>query len=265
MLYKRVVSALIALGVVLGTLFLAPSALTQIALVALIAFAGWEWGGLIAPGKRGVITVYAAVVALAYALVWYGGAAVPELRPALVLASLGVWLLALITITRYPIEFPAASVALAGLVILVPAFVALATVYTAEQGNLKLLLLLGIIWAADVGAYFVGRRFGSVKLAPAVSPGKSWEGVGGGVVAAVLVGVGGAWLLDLPMAPMAGLAVAVALLSVVGDLTVSMFKRNAGVKDSGKLFPGHGGLLDRVDSICAGAPLFATMLAVIAG
>jgi phosphatidate cytidylyltransferase len=117
--------------------------------------------------------------------------------------------------------------------------------------------LLVIVWAADVGAYAIGRWLGRVKLAPKVSPGKTWEGVTGGVLLAALAAWAAAVLLGLPAAPLIGLGIATALASVVGDLTVSMFKRNVGLKDSGTLLPGHGGVLDRIDSLTAAVPIFA--------
>jgi phosphatidate cytidylyltransferase len=117
--------------------------------------------------------------------------------------------------------------------------------------------LLAIVWAADVGAYAFGRWLGRTQLAPAVSPGKTWEGMAGGLLLAGLAaGIAAVWL-DLPVARLAALGVVTALVSVLGDLTQSMFKRNVGLKDSGKLLPGHGGVLDRIDSLTAAIPVFA--------
>ena len=118
------------------------------------------------------------------------------------------------------------------------------------------LTALAIVWAADVGAYAAGRMLGRVKLAPKVSPGKTWEGLCGGVALAALVALAAAILLRLPPVSMVALGVVTALVSVVGDLTVSMFKRNVGVKDSGALLPGHGGVMDRIDSLTAAVPVF---------
>ena len=106
-----------------------------------------------------------------------------------------------------------------------------------------------------------GKLFGRVKLAPSISPGKTWEGVAGGLLTVSLIAIAGAVWFDVPMLAVVPFCIAVASLSIVGDLTVSIFKRTAGVKDSGKLFPGHGGILDRVDSVSAAAPLFALGLA----
>jgi phosphatidate cytidylyltransferase len=123
--------------------------------------------------------------------------------------------------------------------------------------------MLAIVWAADVGAYAVGRSFGKNKLAPSVSPGKTWEGVVGGLCCAGVVGGLAGYVLGTTALLFAALAVVTAALSVVGDLNVSMFKRNAGLKDSGSLLPGHGGVLDRIDSVTAAVAIFVLGLALI--
>ena len=120
-----------------------------------------------------------------------------------------------------------------------------------------------LVWGADIGAYFSGRAFGKRKLAPAVSPGKSWEGVYGGLaltlVITLVVGVVRDWSGKEIFLALAGTAIVV-FISVVGDLTESMFKRQAGIKDSSNLLPGHGGVLDRIDSLTAAIPIFAVLL-----
>ena len=129
------------------------------------------------------------------------------------------------------------------------------------QGGWILLYLLTLVWIADIGAYFSGRRFGKNKLAPGISPGKTWEGVIGGVVANLLwmlliYSVSDGWGVSLLWFIVIGLATSA--VSVVGDLFESILKREAGVKDSGKLLPGHGGVLDRIDSVIAAAPVFVS-------
>jgi phosphatidate cytidylyltransferase len=123
-----------------------------------------------------------------------------------------------------------------------------------------MLLALLIVWAADIGAYFSGRFFGKRKLAPQISPGKTWAGVYGALVAGALVVAAGGWLLGVHDARLLGL-VLVGLVtvaaSIVGDLIESLMKRHGRVKDSGTLFPGHGGMLDRLDSVFAALPVFA--------
>jgi phosphatidate cytidylyltransferase len=135
-----------------------------------------------------------------------------------------------------------------------------------EDGGLMLLYLFTLVWVADIGAYFSGRRFGKHKLAPGISPGKTWEGVAGGVAAnlvwmMVVYQFTSGWGIPLTMFIIIGLITSV--ISVVGDLFESILKREAGVKDSGKLLPGHGGVLDRVDSIIAATPVFVTSLYLV--
>ncbi|KAA9129607.1 phosphatidate cytidylyltransferase [Marinihelvus fidelis] len=127
------------------------------------------------------------------------------------------------------------------------------------NGEWWVLLLLLTIWAADVGAYFSGRAIGGAKLAPRISPGKTRAGLYGGLLTAAVVAPLAAWLIPaLPFAPLAlvPLALVTALVSVGGDLFISLHKRTVGLKDTGRIFPGHGGVLDRLDSLLAGAPFF---------
>ena len=140
------------------------------------------------------------------------------------------------------------------MLVLIPAWLALVRLHA--QGPALMLFLLLLVVAADIGAYFAGRHFGRNKLAPRVSPGKTWEGVMGGVVGAAVVALVGVSIFHVSAAPFIGLSLVTVLASVVGDLTESLFKRHAGVKDSGSLLPGHGGVLDRVDSVTAAAPIF---------
>jgi phosphatidate cytidylyltransferase len=152
-------------------------------------------------------------------------------------------------------------VLLCGAAVLVPPFVALGrlalTTRGLASGPIAVLWLVLLVVAADVGAYFAGRSLGKRKLAPRVSPGKTWEGVGGGLALVALVAACGALYFGLPPLAAIAFACAVGIFSVIGDLTESMFKRAAGLKDSGNWLPGHGGLLDRLDSVTAAAPLYA--------
>jgi phosphatidate cytidylyltransferase len=142
-----------------------------------------------------------------------------------------------------------------GFVTLVPAWVAIVRMRLDwEHGERWVLFLLLLVWAADIGAFFAGRSLGRHKLAPAVSPGKTWEGVAGGLAASAAVAVAGAGWLVQPALSFVAVALGVAVASIVGDLTESMLKRFSGLKDSGHLIPGHGGIMDRMDSITAAAP-----------
>ncbi len=165
------------------------------------------------------------------------------------------WFAALIWMFFFPTPIAKVVVWIAGMLVLVPAWTALDYLYMQSPGLLLFALL--IVWIADIGAYFVGKGFGRVKLAPKISPGKSWEGVLGGLTAVTLLAAVGSRFFETDISVLLPFCLAVTMLSIVGDLTVSMFKRNAEIKDSGSLFPGHGGVLDRIDSVTAAAPLFA--------
>lgn len=149
---------------------------------------------------------------------------------------------------------------LMGVMVLVPCIVAINFIRDSNEGVYNLLFLFVLIWAADTGAYFVGKKWGKNKLASAVSPGKTWEGLGGGLVLAMIVVLCLAIIYKAPhhMWPaLILLSFITVLFSVLGDLFESMLKRNAGLKDSGRLLPGHGGILDRIDSLTAAAPILA--------
>ena len=128
-----------------------------------------------------------------------------------------------------------------------------------DQGPHWVLFLLVLVWVADSGAFFAGRQFGRTKLAPKVSPGKTWEGVFGALIACALFAFGYARFLELQGLALTGfilISLVTVLFSVAGDLLESLLKRQHGVKDSGTLIPGHGGILDRIDSLFAAAPIF---------
>jgi phosphatidate cytidylyltransferase len=157
---------------------------------------------------------------------------------------------------------------LMGVLVLVPAWLAVVYLLHLDSGRWLLLYMFVVVAAADIGAYFSGKRFGKRKLALAVSPGKSWEGVWGGLVVCGLL----AWLthvlaspLQLKLAELVAIVLITALVSVLGDLLESMVKRQRGVKDSGTLLPGHGGILDRIDGHTAAAPVFALALILVGG
>jgi phosphatidate cytidylyltransferase len=146
---------------------------------------------------------------------------------------------------------------------LVPCWLALVYVTRTTQSTHWVLFTLALVWAADTGAFFAGRWLGREPLAPRVSPKKTWEGVLGGILAsAVVAWLAASYVFTVDVGPFVLLCTAVAALSIVGDLTESMLKRAVGLKDSGNVFPGHGGMLDRIDSVTAAAP--ALVFALIA-
>lgn len=277
MLKQRVITALIMAGLFLGAIFfLQPTALAVLFGLLVLA-GGWEWSRL-AGWESGLargayVAILAALLAGLYLHCQLGGEPTRErVQPVLGLACLW-WSFALLWVRSYP-----GSAALwsnrfmrsvIGLLILAPAWTAAIYLLSYPRGGLLLVVMVVIVASADIGAYFSGKRFGKHKLAPHVSPAKTWEGFWGGEACAALVGVVLWWSLPAQGAHislLAALAIVLttAMTSVLGDLSVSMVKRESGAKDSGSLLPGHGGMLDRLDSLCGAAPVF-TLGLLLAG
>ncbi len=250
MLRTRVITAVISLLVLGAVLFVLPPDAVQIVIGVLILAGAWEWSGFLETKSSSLRLLYIVLVGALVAIVALSNQATLILQ-----IACAWWFIAFIWTFFFPTPIPLAVRWICGILVLIPLFVAMLLLYRLEPQLLLFALL--IVWAADIGAYFAGKQFGRVKLAPSISPGKTWEGVFGGLLMVVILSVVWGRIDDLPLAVLVPFCLAVAALSIVGDLTVSMFKRSAGVKDSGKLFPGHGGVLDRVDSVAAAAPLFA--------
>lgn len=268
MLMQRVLTALVLLPLLVAAVWWLPTPALYALFSAVGLLMAWEWSALMhlstAAPRAGYVVLIGVLLALAWALrahwVWIAGVS-------------GLWwLIALRLVRGYPQNFarggpPRPALIAIGAVLIVPTVLSMATLHQQADGALRLLYVFFLIFAADTGAYFAGRRFGRRKLAPAVSPGKSVEGAAGGLLlCAVWALLGGAWIFGArgaDLAALAGLSMLVAALSIVGDLTESLFKRAAGVKDSGHILPGHGGILDRVDSLVAAAPVFALGLGLL--
>ena len=254
-LRQRVLTALVLIAALAVVLFALPPAATLALVVVAILVGGWEWSAFVAPTRPALRAAFVALLALGIAAAWPLSGSRSGMLALLVVAGLW-WLLAVFWILRGPQRVGAVLAAVAGIASLVPVAVALGRLRLEPgQGAWVLLFALLVIMAADVGAYFAGHRFGRIKLAPSVSPGKTWEGVIGGLLFSLIIAIVGARLLGWPVAVVAPLAVGAAAFSVVGDLMESLMKRHSGLKDSGHLFPGHGGILDRFDSLTAGIPL----------
>jgi len=255
-LRERVATGLLLAAAVLAILFWAPVGLAVAAVMVVIAVGAWEWGGLAGFAGRGARAAFAVVVALAIAAAWWVTEA-PGPRVAFLAAATAWWVAAFVWVVAAPGRGGAPGATIAGILVLVPAAVALGRLVALEpEGRILLFYLLLLIAAADIGAYFGGRRFGRHKLAPRVSPGKTWEGFVAGLLGAGVVALAGARVFGFAALPWLVLCLLVVLSSVVGDLAESMFKRRAGLKDSSALLPGHGGVLDRVDSLTAAGPVF---------
>lgn len=254
-LRQRVLTALVLIAALAVVLFALPPAATLALVVVAILVGGWEWSAFVAPTRPALRAAFVALLALGIAAAWPLSGTRSGMLALLVVAGLW-WLLAVFWVLRGPQRVGAVLAAVAGIASLVPVAVALGRLRLEPgQGAWVLLFALLVIMAADVGAYFAGHRFGRIKLAPSVSPGKTWEGVIGGLLFSLIIATVGARLLGWPVAVVAPLAVGAAAFSVVGDLMESLMKRHSGLKDSGHLFPGHGGILDRFDSLTAGVPI----------
>ncbi|WP_437881499.1 phosphatidate cytidylyltransferase [Pseudomonas sp. LRF_L74] len=262
MLKQRVITALILLPIALGGFFLLDGAAFALFIGAVVTLGAWEWARLAGFAAQGARLAYAAAVALALFLL----ASVVQLAPVVLSLAVLWWLVAVVLVLTYPESsqlWSSARIRLViGLLILLPAWQGLVLLKQWPQGNWLIIAVMVLVWGADIGAYFAGKRFGKRKLAPSVSPGKSWEGFYGGLLASLLitfvVGLVRSWTVGGLLVALIGTALVVGI-SVVGDLTESMFKRQAGVKDSSSLLPGHGGVLDRIDSLTAAVPLFAVL------
>ncbi|ALB71780.1 phosphatidate cytidylyltransferase [Cronobacter muytjensii] len=281
MLKYRLISAFVLIPVVIAALFLLPPMGFAIATLVVCVLAAWEWGQLSGFVSRSQRVWLALLCGLLLALmlfflpIYQTPIDVPLVEGAL-WASLAWWVIALLLVLFYPnsASFWRHSKALRlvfGLLTIVPFFWGMVALrawhYDANHysGALWLLYVMFLVWGADSGAYMFGKMFGKHKLAPKVSPGKTWQGfIGGLFTAAIISWIYGAWA-DLNVAPATLLtcSIVAALASVLGDLTESMFKREAGIKDSGHLIPGHGGILDRIDSLTAAVPVFACLLLLV--
>lgn len=255
-------------GVLLAALFLLPPAGWAVFAAALTGAAAWEWAGL--AGRGGVTrTLYAgglALAGLAAALALVEGALPLQASRGIYGVALLFWVLAVpLWLRAHRCRPPATLLLPVGALVLLPACLALVQLRLAHPA--LLLLFLAIVWLADIAAYFSGRRFGRRKLAPAISPGKTWAGVYGALAATVVYAV--LWAMFLPaflpalarasVPRMVALVVVLTVLSIVGDLCESLLKRQAGVKDSGRLLPGHGGVLDRIDALLPVLPVAALL------
>ena len=262
MLKQRIITAAILLPLVVLLVLMAPTWLFAILSSLMVIVGMWEWSNLC-----GGDTIYrnlfkVVIISAILYLLWLGRKNVVILWSTEAAAMIW-WLFALFWVFFWQKQFPSAIKYICGLLTLIPAWMAFVDVHAGTRGPQILLFLLALIWSADIGAYFTGKMFGRHKLAPKVSPGKTWEGVAGGTMAVLGVSIAGV-ILVLPKYGyyLVFVCLLSGWLSIVGDLSESLFKRQAGVKDSGRLFPGHGGLLDRVDSLTAALPAFWLGLAV---
>jgi phosphatidate cytidylyltransferase len=254
MLRTRILTALgLALMCIAGFLYGGPQ-IARALLSVIVLLGALEWSNFL--GGRHVTRI--AYVLLIAALCYFGQDLSTAQFRLMLIASLVWWSLALLWIARASTRVHVVAAALAGLFVLVPTWLVLVRIDAYwPHGAQWTLFILALAFGCDTGAYFAGHRFGRVKLAPSISPGKTWEGVFGGVALAALLAIAGGLWFHQPLGVFVPLCLAAAGFSIVGDLLESLLKRSSGLKDSGRIFPGHGGVLDRIDSVTAATPIIA--------
>ena len=273
MLKQRIITALVLVALFLGLLFLAPMQWFAVVVAGVILLGGWEWANL-SNLNRALRFVFLAALAAALVFaaeyVFAMDFSTPDTDRArqILAVACGWWALAFLWVQGYPASAMLWgnrwARGLIGLVVLMPAWLSVVILRGQEHGAWLVLFVVAVVVAADVGAYFVGRKFGKHKLAREVSPGKSWEGFFGGLAACLVLALTVSFAFELPVKNTVLFSFGVlvtALASVIGDLVESMFKRHRGIKDSSHILPGHGGILDRLDSLTAALPVF-TMAAL---
>ncbi len=263
MLKQRILTALVLAPLALAGVFLLPPAGFAVFIGLIIVLGGWEWANL-AGFEQPLVRVFYGF--LMGGICWL----ISGLPADMVLGASAVWwLVALWLVKGYPdtarfCQHPIVRL-IFGALTLVPAWFALIQLKSMEYGGLFIFMVLLMVWAADCGAYFAGRIFGKTSLAKYVSPKKTLEGGVGGILLAVLIAAGFALWKDFSFARGMGLlflTVTTVLVSILGDLWESMLKRERGIKDSSHLLPGHGGILDRIDSLTAAIPVFTLLLMI---
>lgn len=275
----RVITAVILMAALIGASTLLSPFAFALFISAVVLLAAWEWAGFLGvqsqTPKLGFLATVAVMLIGLFLLLGVrpGADSIDQLRAAGILAlGLLFWLLSIVILRGYPANNESwndgSNIALMGLCALLPTWVGFVQLkFLLPQGYLVLGLIV-MVAAVDIGAYFVGSALGHTKLAPRLSPNKSWEGVWGGMLTCFLLGLLLTWALHRYLTPLTieqmaallFLSLTVTFFGVAGDLVESMLKRNSQLKDSGSILPGHGGLLDRVDGLMAVTPAFVLIL-----
>lgn len=269
MLKTRVITALLLVAGLALILFALPPLAAVLSFAFIAALAAWEWGGLMRQDHPARV-MYALVLLL---FCWQFTVAAPQLIPVMLGVSVAFWIVVVPLWFRFKWTLAGNDFFgyLLGALVVLPTWAAMVALHAVSTW--LMLAVMALVWVADVSAYFAGRAFGRHKLAPNISPGKTWEGVAGAVVGVLIYGgivltfspLG--WLLRerLPFGVplLLFLLVLLTAVSVMGDLFESLLKRQAGIKDSSNLLPGHGGVLDRIDALTSTLPLAALILYLV--
>ncbi len=258
---QRLMTAMILVPLVLYGIFYLSNETFSVIIAIIMFFGAWEWSAFFGWTQKRSRIIFVGCVAVSLCLI-------AQLSAYIVYIFAVIWwLVALFTIIGYPENRDhwsrKTSIAVIGVITLSICWFCMTDLQSTEHGSRLVFFVMCVIWGADTGAYFAGKRWGEKKLAPAVSPGKSIAGLFGGLVTTVLftlVVLSGLDLATSDKLYYVLLILLTVLFSVVGDLFESMLKRNVNLKDSGQLLPGHGGVLDRVDSLTAAVPIFSAGL-----
>lgn len=262
MLKQRVITAILLASVMISAVIFLPTQMFALMLAVIVCVAAWEWAACAGFNAIPQKIIYVSLILLCLI------ACQIFLRNQWILLIIACgliwWFIAMFLVIRYQtnksINLSSDVIkAMIGGVILIPAWLSLILIHLNTSGVSLMLFLFFLIWLADSAAYFSGRKFGSKKLASNVSPGKSWEGVYGALSISLLFGASYAFYADMKFLVAVYFILLVfftASFSILGDLVESMFKRMAGIKDSNNILPGHGGVLDRIDSLTSAAPVF---------
>lgn len=265
MLKQRLLTATLLISLMIWyTIGVYPYILAGV-LTAFIILGAWEWAtlcGFSSQINRGFYVIIVGFILFLLHTFW--------LTLILIYTLLVVsfwWLVALYWVINYQQGYdlmPKSPIikALIGILVLLPTWVAMLLLHK-YYGEQWVIFLLVLIWGADVAAYFVGKKWGQNKMADKISPGKTWEGVAGALSACLILSLTYAWLISMPLITSIGfvlLCLLTVLASILGDLLESIFKRQVGMKNSSQLLPGHGGILDRIDSLTSAAPIFVSSL-----
>jgi len=265
MLKQRIITALILAVLVVWALFGLPDHLLLVLFSAVILAGAWEWSRLASIDKGTTQLLFVIAQAGLIALCWWLIQNYFEIVPYILTSAVLGWFVIMFWLALYErgklvIQLSQAYRCLLGLLLLSVCFLSIATIVLVfNQDRESILLLFLLIWGADVAAYFTGKAFGKSKLAPKISPGKSWQGVGGALLMTIVITSLTWQMLNYPLSLLPKLilfSLLVVILSIVGDLFESVLKRQVGMKDSSNLLPGHGGILDRIDSMISASPVY---------
>ncbi|MFK7816352.1 MAG: phosphatidate cytidylyltransferase [Gammaproteobacteria bacterium] len=267
MLKQRIITASVLGTLIVFAIFKLPTSVVAFMFAVVTLIGAWEWSSMVGADTVLKKVLYLFLVGVSILLIELFIRL--EYKYTILFVASIWWSGVVIMLALYRAEWLDSGVLqkllkYSGFIVLIPAWLALVMLH--KQSPAMLMFLLAIIWVADIAAYFTGKRYGKNKLAPELSPGKSREGVLGAFLASIVLALAGLQFFEISKPYWAYfiiLCVVIALISVVGDLYESLLKRKAGVKDSGTILPGHGGVLDRIDSITAAAPGFVLGLSWI--